>query len=338
MIVMNKKIVLFGEYLLRLTAPAHQKLVQASILEMHWVGSEANIAVSLSIFGHQALFVTALPATEISRAGLAQLYRYNVHTHIINHPNHRVGTYYYESGQGARPGRVIYDRNHSAFSYLQPGEINWDELFTDADWFHWSGITPALNLTMAEVCKEALQAAKKKGLTISADFNYRNTLWQYGTHCSKIMPELLGYCDVVLADIDSAKLYFGINADKENPVENTCRLLQDVLPGARFIAMTMREQESADNNIYTGYLWNEGILYTSKSYSINNIVERIGSGDAFMAGLLDALRNKQTLQQVIEFATACSVMKHSMIGDFNVATKEEIETIIHQSGNGRIIR
>lgn len=336
--VMNKKISLFGEYLLRLTPPQQQKLVQSSSLEMHWAGSEANIAVSLSILGNPSTYITAMPDNELSRAGLSQLYKYGVQTHIIQTEGTRTGTYYYESGQGARPGRVIYDREYSAFSYLKPGQINWNSIFDTADWFHWSGITPALNQQLADTCREALQTAHQKKLIISADFNYRNTLWKYGKHSSQIMPELLQYCDVILADVDTAKLYFGIEPDASDLVESTFMLLKKALPNVKHIAMTMRKQESASSNQYVGYLWNEGKTYTSQPYHMQHIVERIGAGDAFMAGLIHSLKTKSSLDEAIEFATACGVIKHTITGDFNVATLEEITTVIQQSGSGRIIR
>ena len=335
---MSKKIALFGEYLLRLTPPSQQKLVQADSLEMHWAGSEANIAVSLSIFGMPSLYVTALPANELSRAGLAQLKKYGVEIENFTSAQGRTGIYYYESGQGARAGRIIYDRTHSTFSYLQPNQINWKNIFSSCDWLHWSGITPALTENLVDVCKEAFEAAKEKRLTISADFNYRNTLWQYGKHCRNVMPPLLQYCDVLLADIDTAKLYFGIEPDEKNLVESTFTLLKEKVPAVKHIAMTMRVQESASANQYIGYIWHDGKIYQSKPYYIQQIAERIGAGDAFMAGLLYGLRSDLPLQNTIEFATACGVIKHSITGDFNLATKEEIDTLIKQGGSGKIIR
>jgi 2-dehydro-3-deoxygluconokinase len=335
---MSKKIALFGEYLLRLTPPSQQKLVQSDVLEMHWAGSEANIAVSLSIFGMPSHYVTALPENELSRAGLAQLKKYGVHIENFSSEQGRTGIYYYESGQGARAGRIIYDRTHSTFSYLQPNQINWHNIFDACDWFHWSGITPALTQNLVDVCTEGLKAAKGKKVMISADFNYRNTLWKYGKHCREIMPPLLQYCDVLLADVDTAKLYFGINPDEKNLVESTFTLLKEKMPAVKHIGMTMRVQESASANQYIGYLWNEGKIYQSKPYYIQQIAERIGAGDAFMAGLLYGLRSNLPLQNTIEFATACGVIKHSITGDFNLATKEEIDTLIKQGGSGKIIR
>lgn len=335
---MNKRIALFGEYLLRLTPPSQQKLVQADVLEMHWAGSEANVAVSLSIFGSPAVYITALPENELTRSGMAQLYKYGVQTKLLQERNTRVGTYYYESGQGVRSGRIIYDREYSSFSFLTAGKHNWNELLEGCNWFHWSGITPALNEGTAAVCKEVLKAAKQKGLVISADFNYRSTLWNYGKHCSEVMPELLEYCDVLLADVDTAKLYFGIEPDASNLVESTFNLLKKKLPKVQHIAMTMRVQESASANQYIGYLWHENKIYSSQPYSIQQIAERIGAGDAFMAGLIHSLSTQQSLQDAIEFATACGVIKHSITGDFNVARKEEIAMVIQQRGSGRIIR
>ncbi|HEX5026660.1 MAG TPA: sugar kinase, partial [Agriterribacter sp.] len=333
-----KKVALFGEYLLRLTPPQQQKLVQSNMLEMHWAGSEANIAVSLAILGTSPLYITALPENELARTGIAQLHKYNVQTHILATEQGRLGTYYYEGGQGARPGRVIYDRDYSAFSWLKPKQIKWTEIFAGADWFHWSGITPALSQNLAIICREALAVAKEQKILVSADFNYRNTLWNYGSHCSQVMPELLQFCDVLLADVDTAKLYFGIEPDPSNLVESTFMLLQKALPDVKYIAMTMRRQDSASSNHYTGYLWNKGNIHTSQPYQMQSIAERIGAGDAFMAGLIHSLKTESSLPDAIEFATACGVMKHTIMGDFNIATKAEIDTIIAQSGSGRIIR
>lgn len=335
---MNKKVALFGEYLLRLTPPYQQKIVQADSLEMHWAGSEANIAVSLSIFGNPSVYITAMPDNELSRAGLSQLYKYGVETEIAATAGKRVGTYYYESGQGARPGRIIYDREYSALSFLRRGNVAWGKIFEQADWFHWSGITPALNQNLVGVCEEALSAAKEKGLIISADFNYRNTLWKYGKKPSEIMPGLLKYCDVLLADIDTAKLYFGIEPDENNLVENSFALIKEKLPKVKYIAMTMRVQESASANQYIGYLWHDGNIHQSKPYYIQQIAERIGAGDAFMAGIIHGLKNKLPLAETIEFATACGVIKHSITGDFNIATLDEVNTVIKQGGSGKIIR
>lgn len=335
---MTKKVALFGEYLLRLTPPSQQKIVQADSLEMHWAGSEANIAVSLSIFGNPSVYITALPDNELTRAGLSQLYKYKVDTAIASTNGNRVGTYYYESGQGARPGRIIYDREYSALSFLQKGDIDWNKIFDESDWFHWSGITPALNENLVTVCEEALAVARENGVTISADFNYRNTLWKYGKKPSEVMPRLLSYCDVLLADVDTAKLYFGIEPDENNLVESTFNLVKQALPAVKHIAMTMRVQESASANQYIGYLWSDGHIHQSKPYHIQQIAERIGAGDAFMAGIIHGLKNKLPLADTIEFATACGVIKHSITGDFNIATLDEVNTIIKQGGSGKIIR
>ncbi|PWU00891.1 MAG: hypothetical protein C5B52_08165 [Bacteroidetes bacterium] len=334
---MNKTIVLLGEYLLRLTPPHQQKIIQADHLEMHWAGSEANIAVSLSILGEKCLYVTAMPGSELSRAGISQLNKYGVQSEIISKNDSRVGIYYYESGNGARPGRIIYDRNFSAFSSLAPGEIDWDKVFAGSDWFHWSGITPALSANAVTVTKEALKKAKSKGLKISADFNYRSTLWNYGKDPSDIMPELLDYCDVVLADVNTAKLYFKIQPDEDKLVESTFEMLKEKLKSVNSIAMTMRTQ-NANGNVYTGYFWNNGTVKKSKSYNLDHVTERIGAGDAFMAGLIHSIREGVSEQDIVEFATACGVMKHSLSGDFNIATKKEIISIMGQSGSGKIIR
>lgn len=335
--VMTKKVVLFGEYLLRLTPPGYQKLLQAQALEMHWAGSEANIGVSLSIFGEGVSYITCLPRNAVAAAGLAQLHKHNVATTVCWKEG-RAGLYFYESGLGTRSGNVLYDRAHSSFSLLQPGDIAWNDVLNEGDWFHWSGITPALNQNLVAVCEDALVTATKKGLTISADFNYRSTLWKYGVRSADVMPKLLQYCDVILADVDAAKLYFNIAPDEQDPVGSTCRLLKEKLPRVKTIALTMRHQSSESNSMYTGYLWQDGGLLTSQSYPVNMVAERIGTGDAFMAGLIYALRCKKTAADALEFATACGAIKHTITGDFNLAAKDEIENVITHSGRGRIIR
>lgn len=335
---MGNKIILFGEYLLRLTPPSPQRLLQASQLEMHWAGSEANAAVSLSLLGDTPVYVTSLPSNDLARAGLAELNKHKLPANITWKKNARVGLYFYEAGHGARPGKVLYDREQSAFSLLKTGDINWDEIFDDADWFHWSGITPALNKELAAVIAEALHKAKQKGMIISADFNYRNTLWQYGVHCSDVMPGLLLYCDVILADADSAALYFGIEPGNENLVERTIHFLKNKLPKASYISMTMRKRLNEHTNGYQGFLWHDNKIYSSTAYNINQIADRIGAGDAFMAGLIYALRQKKSPQHIIDFATGCGVIKHSITGDFNIASEDEINIIIKQKGTGKIIR
>jgi 2-dehydro-3-deoxygluconokinase len=334
---MNKNVILFGEYLLRLTPPPPQKLLQAQALEMHWAGSEANIAVSLSLFGEAVTYITCMPRNAVAEAGLAQLHKHNVQTRI-HWKEGRVGLYFYESGLGTRSGKVLYDREHSAFSFLEKGEVDWETALGAGDWFHWSGITPALNQRLVDVCAEALACAKKRGLTISADFNYRSTLWTYGKSSAEVMPELLQYCDVVLADVDAAKLYFNIKPDEGALVESTCALLKEKLPHVRYIAMTMRHQSSDTNNTYTGYLWQDGAVVASQAYPINAVAERIGTGDAFMAGLIHALRRKKPASEAIEFATACGAIKHTLTGDFNVASHEDVDLVIKQSGRAKIIR
>ena len=334
---MPKKVILFGEYLLRLTPPAQQKLLQAQVLEMHWAGSEANVGVSLSLLGDAAMYVTCLPQNTLAQTGLAQLYKYNITTHV-HWKEGRVGLFFYESGIGVRSGKVLYDREPSSFSLLQKGELNWNVILDEGDWFHWSGITPALTESLIDVCEEALLAAKEKRLFISADFNYRSTLWNHAVPCRDAMPKLLQYCDLVLADVDAAKLYLDVAPDADHLVESTCALIKEMLPNVQYIAMTMRNQSSEAGQTYNGYLWQNGSLVTSKPYPVNIVAERMGTGDAFMAGLIYMLRNKKEPSEAIEFATACGALKHTITGDFNLAGKEEIEGLMTQSGYAKIIR
>jgi 2-dehydro-3-deoxygluconokinase len=333
----TRKIVLFGEYLLRLTPPQNLRISQCTSFDMHWAGSEGNIAVSLAQLGKKVEYVTSLPDNEVAINGIQFLKQYGVE--VYNHKREgRVGTYYYETGSGARPGRVLYDRKYSSFSLLQSGEIAWEHLFNEASWLHWSGITPALNENKITLVEEALEKAKQKGITISADFNYRSTLWDYGIPPKNIMPSLLNYCNVILADVDSFKVYFGkenINADVIDEVLN---VIHEHLPNAEYIALTMRHTSNTLRHMYIGYLWHKGNVCASKEYDLSQIAERIGAGDAFMAGLIYMLHGSSTPQDAVEFATAAAVLKHTVTGDVNIASEQEILELMNGQKPGGIIR
>lgn len=333
----NNKIVLFGEYLLRLTPPDNLRLKQSSSFNMYWAGSEGNIAISLAQFGKIVQYITSLPANDLARNGMNFLQQFGVG--IYNYEREgRVGTYYYETGAGSRPGKVLYDRKYSAFSTLKKGEIEWRHLLNDASWFHWSGITPALDENKIDVLKEALQTARQKGMTVSADFNYRSTLWDYGVHPKAVMPGLLNYCDVVLADVDSFKIYFDQqNVDAGN-IDEVLHVIHQHLPQAKYIAVTMRNYISATQNKYIGYLWHNDKVYASKQHDLLEITERIGAGDAFMAGLIYALHSAFKPADAIEFAIAAAAIKHTVIGDANYATVEEVQAVALGDKQGGIIR
>lgn len=331
----RKKVICFGEVLMRLRADDDALLRQADSFKLHWGGSEANVAVALANFGVPSRLVTALPENELSRNGTGFLRRHGVEPFVIA-KNGRIGTYYQETGSGVRPGSILYDRNHSAFCRLTVKDINWEQIFQDADWFHWSGITPALGTGLCRVLQAALQAAKKRRITISADLNYRSKLWQYGVHPSEVMPSLLTYCDVLLADINAACLYLGIDEQGGSP-EHYQEQIRQTLPNLTFLAMTMRNSEDSQHT-YCGYLQSRSAHVKSKVFELREIKERIGAGDAFMAGLIFSLTQCWDLQRAIDFATACGAVKHSIQGDALAVAQGFVEAILIQKPNGSILR
>ena len=301
----NSILVSFGELMLRLDCPAGKRLQRTDSLRPFFGGSEANLSVLLSQLGIAVRFVSAFPDNAISQAAIDFLKSVGTDTRFVLQRGDRIGIYFTENGNGIRPSKVIYDRSHSAFSELMPGMIDWNAVFDGASWFHWSGITPALTKNTAAVCKEALQIAKQHGMRISADMNYRSTLWKYGTLPSAIMPELLSYCDVINGDINTAETYFGIKTDKDTSLEHkfcvcTERLLQQ-LPSLQVLAMSFRGINDYHQSTYQAGLWANKEFSFTPAYIIPQIVDRIGSGDAFMSGLVySILKNKSPKQAITE--------------------------------------
>lgn len=335
------KFVCFGEVLLRLNCPNNNRFQQAQQFEAGYVGSETNVAVLVSRLGVPVSVVTALPDNDLGDAALGQIRIHGIDASYIKFYPGRLGVFYSESAASLRPGNIIYDRDNSCFANLKPGMINWKEVFTGASWYHWSGISAGVSDSAAQVCLESLKAAKNAGLTISADFNYRSKLWNYGKHPSQVMPELLGYCDVVYGDIDTADIYFGIKTDKGSTREQALlacgEQLKKRLPATKILAMTFREQQSGSQR-YSGVLLSDK-LYESKSYDLGSIVERIGTGDSFMGGFIYALTQNYTHQQAIDFAVAAGALKHSVVGDAGVLSKHEIEALIKTGSTfGRVNR
>jgi 2-dehydro-3-deoxygluconokinase len=266
-----------------------------------------------------------------------------VDTSDILRSRDRLGLYFTETSNSLRPSKVIYDRNDSSFATLTPGVIDWSKVFERACWFHWSGISAAVSASAAEVCREAVQVAKKAGLKISSDLNFRSTLWKYGKHPAEVMPELLSYCDVITGDIDTAEIYFGIKINKALPKEGALkecgRLLKEKLPALQLLAMSFREMKDSGSQLYSGVLIDGDKLHFSAVHEFGNVVERIGTGDAFMAGLIHALGQNYTRQHAIDFAIGAGALKHSIPGEFAILSQEEIENF-QTSGNakGKIIR
>jgi 2-dehydro-3-deoxygluconokinase len=338
---MKSKVVCLGEVLLRLNAPHHQRFAQAQSFECFYAGSEANVAVLLAQLGASAAFVTKVPDNDLGTTALKNIHSFGIDTKNSILTGDRMGLYFTELGTSTRPSRVIYDRTNSSFANLKPGEIDWGEVFEGVSWFHWSGISAAVSQSAADVCAEAIAEAKKRNMTISVDFNYRSKLWQYGKTPAQVMPSLLAQCDVILCDFDAVKLYLGLEqvktGNKEEAFKQSCPAIKSKLPSAKTIAMTFRENSASGMDLYSGAVFQNNQAHFSKTFSLGEIIDRIGSGDAFMGGLIYALMQGWEAQRVAQFAAACGVLKHSMPGDFTILKKEEVESFLNQEIRGRII-
>lgn len=335
---MSKNIVCFGELLLRLSPPNHLKIFKSKSFEAHYGGAEANVGASLALMGCDVNVVTALPQNELGASAESEMLSYGMTASIVRQ-GERIGLYYFEHGASERPSKVIYDRNHSSFSKLKKGMIDWKTIFKDAKWFHWSGITPALSQNLAEVCEEALIIASEMGLIISADLNYRPSLWKYGKKANKIMPNLIQYCDVLLGGTDDSQNCLGIKTTENESFEKVYKKWQKQHPKLKTIVSTLRYDANASSNTITAVLWSNSKLYKSKEYKISHIIDRIGAGDAFMAGLIYGLTNwPDDFQKTVDYALAASCLKHSIAGDINLTSAGDITALMNGATGGRVIR
>lgn len=340
------RVVTFGELLLRLASPGYTKLFQKDSLEATFCGGEANVAVSLSVFGLDSSFVTKLPDNDVGYAAINSMRYFGVDTKDIVLGNGRMGLYYLEKGASQRPSKVIYDRQYSAISLAKRDDFDWKTIFKGADWFHWTGINPALSDDLALICEEACKYAKDKGITVSCDLNYRGKLWA-PEKAQKIMKPLLMYVDICICNEEDAEKVLGIKTN-ETDVEsgilssdgyvNTAKTINQ-LYGCKFIATTLRKSYSASRNGWAAMLYDAQLQksFFSKEYDIQ-IVDRVGGGDSFSAGLIYAMMQKMKGQDAIEFATAASCLKHTIEGDFNRTSVSDIEKLIESGGNGRVQR
>lgn len=347
---MDKKVVTFGEIMLRLATPDYLRFNQSTQFNATFGGGEANVAVSLANYGLNAEFVTRLPKNDIARACVMDLRKYNVGVDNIVYGGDRMGIYFLETGAVARASKVMYDRAHSSISEIQPGMINWEEVLKEATWFHWTGITPAISQGAADACLEAIEVANRLGVTVSCDLNYRKNLWKYGKTVSEVMPELVDGCDVILGNEEDAEKVFGIKpegfdvAHTEGEVnatefESVCTQLMAKFPRAKKVIITLRGSINANHNTWGGVLYAEGKLYQSKRYDITHIVDRVGGGDSFMGGLIYGLLTYTTdNQKALEFAVAASCLKHTIYGDYNQVTVDEVERLMIGDGSGRVSR
>ena len=328
---LDGSIVTFGESLMRLSPPDHLRLRQTTALDLVYGGAEANVAVALANFGVPVQYVTRLPDNEVGIACKQSLRQYGVGTEFIETGGERLGLYFLEAGSGNRPSQVIYDRALSSFATIDENTFHWDRVFADACWFHWSGINPAVSANGARVTKQAVAAARGAGLTISCDLNYRHRLWQWGDPPPMVMPGLVEQCDVLIANnaylmLDLADLPTGKTPEEAAEV---CSRLARAYPNLKQIAMTCRETVSVVEQRFRAVMWQAGQLYMSHTFTLGPIVERVGAGDALVAGLIYGLVTyPDDPQRIIDFAAACAVFKHSVSGDANLASIEEIELLL----------
>ncbi len=342
------RIVTFGEIMLRLKSPANERFFQSPALEATFGGGEANVAVSLALLGEAATFVTALPDNPLGEGALRELRKYGVDVAAVRRTRGRLGIYFLETGANQRPSNVVYDRDFSCISAVKPGDFDWAAIFKGADWFHVTGITPALSQSVADATLEAVRAAKSAGVRVSIDLNYRKKLWNYGPKAPEIMRPLAALADVVVANEEDVQLCLGIEAPEVDVasgrlgVEVYRRLAAAVkkeFPNLGAVAITLRESRSADRNGWSGVLDGTTGFYASRAYDIDDIVDRVGGGDAFSAALIYGLLNYGLDEaRALEFAVAASALKHAIPGDFNLATKAEIENLMKGDGSGRVQR
>jgi 2-dehydro-3-deoxygluconokinase len=344
---MPNLVVTFGEIMLRLAPPGYERFLQSPQFVATFGGGEANVAVALAHFGNPARFVTLLPpANPIADAFLGELRRFGVDEARVIRGKGRMGIYFVEPGANQRPSKVVYDREGSAIALAKPGDIDWKRVFAGAGWFHITGITPALSQSAADLSTESMEAARAAGLTVSCDLNYRKNLWKYGKTAKNVMSELFRLVDIGIANEEDCQAALGINVDVDVhsgqlAVEQYRKLAEAVLeayPNLKMLAITLRESHSASHNGWSACLHDRSEFLLSRHYEITHIVDRVGGGDSFAGGLIFGLLNLQDHQEALEFAVAASCLKHSIPGDFNRFTREEVEQLVKGGGSGRVQR
>lgn len=342
-----KKYITFGEIMLRLKTPGYEKFFQSSLLEGTFGGGEANVAVGLARLGLEVAYISVISDNSIGSACIRELKKHNVDTSFILRKGDRLGIYFLEAGANQRPSKVVYDRFHSAIAETEPGEINWDKIFEEASWFHISGITPAISLSAAKLSLEAVKKAREKKVTISCDLNFRKKLWKYGKSAPEIMGELIKYVDIVIGNEEDCQKSLGIkveNIDVESGnlqakkyEELTNKILENY-PNIKKITITLRESHSANYNGWSAILNNRKEFFVSKKYEIHNIVDRVGAGDTFSAGLIYGLNQLKDDRETLEFAVAASCLMHSIPGDLPLISVEEVKNLAKGTGSGRVQR
>jgi 2-dehydro-3-deoxygluconokinase len=344
---MPKTTVTFGEIMLRLAPPGFERFLQSPQFVATFGGGEANVAVALSSFGAPSRFVTVLPdKNPIADALIGELRRFGVDTSKIVRGKGRLGIYYLEAGANQRASKVIYDREHSAIALAKPGDIDWDAAFDGAGWFHVTGITPAISASASALALEAARRAREKGLTVSCDLNYRKNLWKWGKPAAEVMRELILYVDIAVANEEDVQMALGIQAevdvqsgklDRSQYERLTAKVLAEYA-NLKAIAITLRESHSASHNGWSACLNDRTEFLVSRHYEITHIVDRVGGGDSFAGGLIYGLQSLPTHRDALEFAVAASCLKHSVPGDFNRVSLDEVQALVKGGGSGRVQR
>lgn len=340
------KVITFGEVMLRLKSQGSERFFQSPAFEATFGGGEANVAVSLANYGMNAGYITVLPENDIANACLRELRGFGVDVSNVVKGEGRMGIYYLESGANQRPSKVVYDRAYSAIALAKSGDIDFAKAFSDATWFHITGITPAISQSAADLSLEAVKTAKKMGLTVSCDLNFRKNLWKYGKEAKEVMRELTKYVDVIIANEEDCQKSLGIENNQKvesgeldtKKYEELAKSVLSEYPDAKKIAITLRESKSASHNNWSACIYNRNEFYVSKKYEIKNIVDRVGGGDSFAGGLIYGLNNYETDSEALEFAVAASCLKHSILGDYNRASLSEVKALMGGDGSGRVQR
>jgi 2-dehydro-3-deoxygluconokinase len=343
----DKKVLTFGEVMMRLTPPDFLRFTQTRSFNVIYAGAEVNVAIALANLGAPVEFVTCLPENDLGDACINYIRQFGVGIKHIIRSGNRLGTYYTETGAIQRGNKVIYDRENSAFANIQPKMIDWNTVFSDAHWFHWSGITPAVSKGAADTCLEAIKIAKKKGLTISCDLNYRSKLWKWGKTPEEIMSNLLKYVDIVIGNEEDMEKVFDIKAPGVDVTKGqinaekyrfVTKKLIERFPHLQLVAITLRQSLSASHNKWTGVMYDGKTFYKSTNYDISHIVDRVGAGDAFSAGFIYQLLYEKNRQHALDFAVALSCLKHTIYGDSCMITLDEVKKLMKGAASGRISR
>lgn len=344
---MAKRVITMGEIMLRLSTPNFERFIQADEFDVNYGGGEANVAVSLANYGYDSQYVTAVPANPIGECAVASLRKFGVGTQFINRSGERLGIYYLESGSAMRASNVVYDRAHSSISTAKPEEFDFDEIFKDADWFHFTGITPAISEQATELTKAACKAAKKAGITVSCDLNFRKKLWT-SERAKEVMTDLMQYVDICIGNEEDADKVLGFKASATDVTKGELNLkgyeevfnrMADTF-GFKYIISSLRQSYSASNNGWSACVMDGKTreFYHSKSYSITPIVDRVGGGDAFAAGCICGFLDGKDMKAALEFGVAASALKHTIPGDVNMVTRAEVDNLVGGDGSGRVQR